>query len=82
MSENNINTNIQNSYYKYIRIRTKLLLFFDKEIQSKIKQNNKNLKFNYQDEIRISFEETFIQKQANKYDFLGSNVQKIKKMIF
>ena len=62
MSENNINTNVQNSYYKYNRIRTKLLLFIDKEIQSKIKQNNKNFKFNYQDEIKINFEETFSQK--------------------
>ena len=79
MCENNINTNVKNSYYKYNRIRTKLLLFIDNEIQSKIKRNNKNLKFNCEDEIKISFEETFTQKKTNKYDFHSSNVLKIKK---
>ena len=64
-----MNMNIQNSYFKYNRIRSKLLLFIDNEIQSKIKQKYQYLKFNSEDEITISFEEIFIQKQTNKYDF-------------
>ena len=78
MSEKNINTNIHNSYNLYNRIRTKLLLFIDNEIRSKIKQNN-NLKFNGNGEIKISFEETFIQNQDNKCNFPSSNILKVKK---
>ena len=79
MSEKNINSNIQNSYIKNNRIRTKLLLFIDNEIQCKIKQNIQNLKFNNgnENEIKISFEETFIQNQ--KYEFSFSNTLKTKK---
>ena len=69
MSTENTNINIQNNYSKYNLIRTKLLLFIDQEIRSKIKQNNRMLKFNCDDEIRLSFEETFSQKESNKYNF-------------
>ena len=79
MSKKNINTNPKDFYFKYNRIRTKLLLFIDNEIQSKIKQNNQYIKFNYRDEIRISFEETFTQKQINKNDFPFLNNLKTEK---
>ena len=72
-------TDVQKSYSKYNRIRSKLLIFIDNEIQSKIKQNKQNLKFSCNDDIRISFEETFIQNQTNKYDFPSSNILKPKK---
>ena len=70
MSITKTNTNIHNSYIKFNQIRTKLLLFIDNDIQSKIK--HQNLKFKCEDEIKISFEESFIQKQADKYDFPSS----------
>ena len=81
MSIKDTNINIRNSYYKNNRIRTKLLLLIDNEIQSKIKQNNKNLKYKYEDEnfFKISFEETFIQNQNNKFDFCSSVILKSKK---
>ena len=69
-----MNMNTQNSYFKYNRIRSKLLLFIDNEIQSKIKQKDQNLN-NCEAEITISFEESFSQKQTNKYDFSFSNIQ-------
>ena len=78
MSDKNLNSNIQKTYFKYNHIRTKLLLFIDNEIHSKIKQNNKNFKFNYENEITLSFEETFTQQQTNKNDFTLSNIQTIK----
>ena len=55
-------------------------MFIDNEIQAKIKQNNKNLKFYYNDEtqFKISFEETFTQKQTNKSDFPSSEILKTK----
>ena len=83
MSEKNTYINIQNSYVRNNRIRTKLLLFIDNEIQSKIKQNKNNLKYSYGDaaQIIISFEETFIQNQNIKYDFSSSNILKTKKNI-
>ena len=76
MSTENIETYVPNSYSKYNRIRAKLLLFIDSEIQSKIK--HQKLKFNCEDEIKISFEETFIQKQIDKYDFSSSKILKTK----
>ena len=81
MSSKKMNANIQYSYLRNNRIRTKLLLFIDNEIQSKIKQNNQNLKFNCEDEsqIKICFEETFTQKQTEKYDFSSSDLLKSKK---
>ena len=71
MASKNISTNIKNPYLRNNKIRTKLLLFIDNEIKSKIKQNHKNLKFNCENgtQVRISFEETFTQKQTNKYVF-------------
>ena len=76
-----MNTNIRNSYIKNNRIRTKLLLFIDNEIQSKTKKNNKNLKFNCKNEtsFKISFEETFTQKETIKYGFSFSNILITKK---
>ena len=61
MSTNYTNINIRNSYFRNNKIRTKLLLFIDNEIQTKIKQNNRYLKYNWEDEtvFRISFEENF-----------------------
>ena len=81
MSINSMNMNINKSYLKNNRIRSKLLLIIDNEIQSKIKQKNLNIKFNYDEEtpIKICFEETFIQEQVNKYDFSYSNISKNKK---
>ena len=75
MSTKNMDKITQNSYFRNNRIRTKLLLFIDNEIQNKIKQNHQNLKFNCGDEnkIMISFEETFSQKQTNKYIFNTSD---------
>ena len=69
------------SYFKNNRIRTKLLLFIDNEIQSKLKQNIQNLKFNCKNEnlIKINLEETFTQKPIKKYFFSFSNIDKIKK---
>ena len=76
MSTKNTNSSIQNSYCKNNRVRTKLLLLIDNEIQSKIKQNNLKLKYKYEDEtlFRMNFEETFIQKQINKYYFSSSKI--------
>ena len=79
MATKNMNTNIQKLYSKYNQVRSKLLLFIDNEIQSKIKQNNQNLRFNCASKIEISFEETFTQKQVDKYDFSLSNTIKTKK---
>ena len=79
MATKNMNTNIQKLYSKYNQVRSKLLLFIDNEIQSKIKQNNQNVKFNCASKIEISFEETFTQKQIDKYDFSFSNILKPKK---
>ena len=81
MSKKISNTKVQNSYFKNNKIRSNLLLFIDNEIRSKIKQNNRNLKFKCEDEnlFRISFEETFNQKENNKYDFLSPNILKTKK---
>ena len=71
----------ENSYCKNNRIRTKLLLFIDNEIQIKIKQNKQNLKFNCEEksQIQITFEETFSQKEIEKYGFSSSNITKTKK---
>ena len=57
MATKNISTNIKNPYLRNNKIRTKLLLFIDNEIKSKIKQNHKNLKFNCENgiQVRISF---------------------------
>ena len=79
MSNQQINTTIQNYHLKNIRIRTKLLLFIDNEIQSKIKQNNKNLKFKCEAEIKIGFEETFTQKQSCKHVYSSSDLFETKK---
>ena len=79
MSAQKSNINIKNPYCKYNRIRTKLLLFTDNEVQSKIKQSNQNLKFSCETEIRISFEETFTQKKNDKFNFTSSNILKPKK---
>ena len=67
--------NAKTSYFKNNLIRTKLLLFIDKEIQSKLKQKAKNLKYNCKDiaQIEISFEETFFQKETNKHGHFYSN---------
>ena len=83
MSTKNTITSIQSSYLRNNQIRTKLLLFIDNEIQSKIKQNNHNLKFICEDEIRIkiSFEETFTQKRRNKYVLYSSIITKNRKNI-
>ena len=83
MSTQKININIQNYYLKNNQIRTKLLLFIDNEIQSKIKQNSLNLKFNYDIEaqFKISFEETFTQKQTDTYSFSPLNIHKTKNNI-
>ena len=68
MSKKNMDTNIRNSYLKNNLIRMKLLLFIDNEIHSKMKQKIKNLKLNCGDktQIKISFEETYSQKQINQ----------------
>ena len=81
MSAKITNINIQNSYSKNNKIRTKLLLFIDNEIQSKIKENGQKLKFTveYETEFKISFEETFTQTHTNKYDFYSLNTQKKQK---
>ena len=81
MSETINNTNIQNHYLKNNQIRTKLLKFIDNEIKSKMQQKIKTIKFKCEDEsqIKISFEETFAQKQTNRYAFFSSNINKIKK---
>ena len=81
MSTKTTNTKIQSSYSKNNQVRSKLLLFIDNEIQFKIKQNSQNLKFTFEHEpqTRISFEEIFIQKQTDKYEFPSSNIIKIKK---
>ena len=78
MSTNYTHINIRNSYFRNNKIRTKLLLFIDNEIQTKIKQNNRYLKYNWEDEtvFRISFEENFTQKQINNYIFPISNSKK------
>ena len=80
MSSNNSYSKIQNSFIRNNRIRTKLLLFVDNEIQSKIKQSCQKLKFNYDIETQniIIFEETFTHKQENKYEFLSSFSTKTK----
>ena len=77
-----MNINNQNPYFKINKIRTKLLLFIDNEIQSKIKQNIKNLKFNCAEETptRIIFEETFTHKRTHKYSFSFSNIGETKKI--
>ena len=82
MSTKNIHSNIRNSYCKNNRIRSKLLLFIDDEIQSKIKQNTQNLYFKCEDEtqIGITFEETFTHKLTNKYDFSSSNIPILRKI--
>ena len=82
MSTKDTNINIRKSYCKINRIRTKLLLLIDSEIQSKIKQNHRNLKYKYEDEnlFRVSFEETFIHKQDIKYDFSSSIILNSKKI--
>ena len=74
-------TNIENFYFRNNQIRMKLLLLIDNEIQSKIKQSNQKLKFKYEDGnlFKINFEETFIQKRINKYDFPSSKILKTKK---
>ena len=81
MSEKNIDISVKSSYSKNNQIRTKLLLFIDNEIQSKIKQKNNDLKISCEDEIqtKISFEETFSQKETDKYDFFPTNVSKLNK---
>ena len=73
--------NTQNSYCKNNRIRTKLLLFIDNEIQNKIKQNNKKLKINCEEvfQVQITFEEIFTQKEIEKYGFSSSNITISKK---
>ena len=73
--------NTQNSYCKNNRIRTKLLLFIDNEIQNKIKQNNKKLKINCEEvfQVQITFEEIFTQKEIEKYGFSSSNITNLKK---
>ena len=75
-------SNIQNPYFKNNRIRTKLLLFIDNEIQSKLKQNIQNLKSNCKNEnqIKINLEETFNQKPIKKYFFSFQILIKLKKM--
>ena len=80
MLTKNTNTNVRNTYLRNNRIRTKLLLFIDNELQSKIKQNNYNLKFTCGDEafFSISFEETFIQEEKNKYIYPASYILKTK----
>ena len=78
MSKKNMFINTRTSYFKNNQIRTKLLLFIDNEIQSKVKQNIYKLKFNFEDETRISFEETYSQKQINKYGFSSSNILETK----
>ena len=75
----NMNIKMQNSYIKNNQIRTKLLLFIDNELQTKIKQNNKNLKFKCEDEIRIGFEETFTQKHTIKHVYSSSDLFETKK---
>ena len=67
------------SYFKNNRIRTKLLLFIDNEIQYKLKQNIQNLKLNCRNDNQINLEETFTQKRINKHFFSFSNIDKIKK---
>ena len=82
MSSKTANKNTTDFYSKHNRIRSKLLLFIDNEIQSKIKESNQNLKLNCEDEIliKISFEETFIQKQINNhYHSSSSSILKIRK---
>ena len=81
MSTKNIHSNIRNSYCKNNRIRSKLLLFIDNEIQTKIKQNTQNIFFKCEDEtqIGITFEETFTHKQINKFDLSSSNIPMLKK---
>ena len=76
-----MNTNMKNLYSRNNQIRTKLLLFIDKEIQSKIKQPIKNLKFKCIDEslIKINVEETFTHKKSKKRDFSFTNTLKTKK---
>ena len=78
MTTKNTNTRIQKSYSKYNKIRTKLLLFIDNEIRAKMNQKNYKLKYKFDDEkqFKISFEETFIQKENNRYDFPYSNILK------
>ena len=75
-----MNKNTKNLYYRNNQIRAKLLLFIDKEIQSKIKQNNKNLKFKCINEslTKINFEETFTHKKTKKRHFSFSNTLKTK----
>ena len=77
MSIRNTLADMQNSYLRKNQIRTKLLLFIDNEIKSKIKQNTQNVKFNYtyESQFKISFEETFTQKQRNKYVFFTSIIR-------
>ena len=81
MSSTITNKIINNIYLRNNRIRTKLLLFIDNEIRSKIKQNKINFNINYGEEtqIRINFEETFSQKKTNNYEFSSSIVFKTKK---
>ena len=82
MSSKTANKNSTDFYSKHNRIRSKLLLFIDNEIQSKIKESNQNLKLNCEDEIliKISFEETFTQKQINNhYHSSSSSILKIRK---
>ena len=83
MSTNNMKSSLQKSYYKINQIRTKLLLFIDKEIQSKIKQNTQRLKYNCKNDtkITISFEETFSQNQTSKNKHSSSITCKTPKII-
>ena len=69
MSTKNTNNISKNIYIRNNRIRTKLLLFIDNEAQSKVKQNNNNLKYNYGDEtqIKINFVEAFTHNKTKKY---------------
>ena len=71
----------QNFYSRNNKIRSKLLLFIDNEVQSKIKQNNQNIKFNFENDslIKICFEETFSQKKTKKRDYSILNTLRTKK---
>ena len=76
-----MSANTRNFYFRNNKIRSKLLLFIDNEVQSKIKQNNQNIKFKLENEslIKICFEETFTQKKAKKRDFSILSTLKTKK---
>ena len=76
-----MSTKTKNLYFRNNQIRTKLLLFIDNEVQSKINRNNNNLKFKCEngDLTKICFEETYAHKETKKHDFTFSNVLKNKK---